>query len=108
MKCRCAALLLLALPAAGCAELRWHKDGMDAAALERDLGECRQQARAQAARDSWSHGISRPPVVGVDAQGRAILSQPGRIDTDRFLMEHDLARFCMRNRGYELAPVEKR
>ena len=108
MKYQTVAALLLAASAAGCADLRWHKDGADAAALERDLGECQQQARAQAARESWSQGISNPPVIGADAQGRVILSQPGRFDTDRFLMEHDLARACMNGKGYELVPVEKR
>jgi len=102
-------LCLVAMAAAaltGCADLRWHKNGTDAATLERDLGECQQQARAEAVRESWSHGPGSP-IVGVDAQGRAILSQPGRVDTDRFLMEHDLERFCMRKRGYELVPAKK-
>ena len=99
---------LLAAFASGCADLRWHKEAADAATLERDLGECQQQARAQVVRESWTHGISSPPIIGVDGRGRAVLSQPGRVDTDRFLMEHDLERFCMRNRGYELVPAEKR
>jgi hypothetical protein len=107
MKYQIVAALLLATFWAGCADLRWHKNGADAATLERDLGECQQQARAQAVRESWFHGNPGLPVVGVDAQGRAILSQPGRSDTDRFLAEHDLERFCMRKRGYELVPVEK-
>ena len=100
---------LLAAFAYGCADLRWHNEAVDAATLERDLGECQQQARAQAERESWSRGITGPPVIGVDALGRAVLSQPGRVDSDRylFLMEHDLELFCMRNRGYKLAPVEK-
>ena len=102
------AAIVCLLFAAGCADLRWHKDGADAAALERDLGECQQQARAQAARESWSPWLAGSPVIGVDAQGRANLSQPGRLDTDRFLREHDLARACMRGRGYELVPAEKR
>jgi hypothetical protein len=92
---------------AGCANLRWHKDGADAAALERDLGECQQQAHAQAVRQSWSYGLSSPPIIGVDAQGHALLSQPRRTDSDLFFMEHDLERICMRGRGYQLLPVEK-
>ncbi len=104
MKCQCVAALLLAAFASGCANLRWHKDGADAAALERDLGECQQQAHAQAVRESRSPGFSGPPIIGADARGRAVLSQPGRTDTDRFLMGHDLERICMRGRGYGLVP----
>jgi hypothetical protein len=108
MKYQSVAALLLAVSAAGCADLRWHRDGADAAALGRDLDECRQLARAQAAHEAWPLGVATPRIVGVDALGRAIVSSPGQVDTNRFFVEHDLARFCMRSRGYELVPVEKR
>ncbi len=87
--------------------MQWHKDGADATALSRDLDDCRQLARAQAVQEAFPPGASAPRIVGVDAQGRAIVSSIGQVNTDRFLAEHDLANFCMRNRGYELVPVEK-
>ena len=92
---------------AGCAELRWHKDGADAATLERDLATCREQAQAQAERQSVPHAAG-PRIVGVDAAGRPIVSQPERLEGDRFLAERDLTRHCMGRKGYKLVPVEKR
>jgi len=100
---------LLAAFASGCADMRWHNDAADAATLERDLGECQQEARAKAVREASARGFASSPVSGVDVRGRAVLSQPGRVDIDRTLLltEHDFELFCMRNRGYKLAPVEK-
>jgi hypothetical protein len=92
---------------AGCAELRWHKDGADAAALERDLAECRQQAQARAERLSTPKSGTGPRVVGVDGKGRAVISQPGQIDTGQFVAEHDLTRHCMGQKGWKLVPAEE-
>ena len=92
------------LLAAGCADLRWHKDGADSTALSHDLDDCTRLARAQAAREAFPPGPYVPRVVGTDAQGRAIMSSPGPAEPDRFLVEHDLASSCMRGRGYELVP----
>lgn len=108
MKYQAVATLLLAVSAAGCADLHWHKDGTDAAALGRDVDECRRLARAQGAQEIWPPGVTTPRIVGVDAQGRAIVSNPGPVDTNRFFVEHDLERSCMRDRGYALVPVEQR
>jgi len=91
--------------AAGCADLRWHKDAAEPAALARDLDECTQIARARAAREAWLPGASLPRIVGSDPRGRAIVSAPGRDDSERFLLEHDLVRLCMGERGYELVPA---
>ncbi|OGA24677.1 MAG: hypothetical protein A3I02_01865 [Betaproteobacteria bacterium RIFCSPLOWO2_02_FULL_67_26] len=98
----------VALHAAGCADLRWHKQGVDAAALDRDLGECQLQARAQARHEIGAFAPDTPRVVGVDAQGRPLAGAANRLGTDRMLLEHDLLGICMRGKGYELVPVEKR
>ena len=108
MKYQHVAALLLAAFSAGCAELRWHKDDADTAAISRDFDECRLVARSQAAQQAIPTGANSPRIVGVDAQGRAIMSSPGQVDTGRFLAEHDFAQFCMRNRGYELVPAKNR
>ena len=95
---------LLAVALAGCADLRWHKPGVDAAALEKDSRECRQLARLQSEHQAWSFGFAPGQVIGVDRAGRPMLLHPFPRDSDRFLLEQDLARSCMRGKGYELAP----
>lgn len=104
---RLAAIAAIAL-AAGCADLRWHKDGAGAAALEQDLAECRGEARIRAGPSLSALEAVSPRIVGLDATGRAVSGGHGRLDSERFLLEHDLTRICMRGKGYELVPVEKR
>ena len=87
--------------------MQWSKDGAATADLERDLAACQGQAQAQAERQSVPH-MGGPRIVGVDAAGRPIVSQPERIDGDRFLAERDLTRYCMGRKGYRLVPVEQR
>lgn len=105
---RFALLSCAAALAAGCADLEWRKDGVDAATLGRDLDECRNTARVMAKRQTLPPGYDAPRIVGVDAENRVIMSTPGRVDSDRFVVEHDLMRQCMNSRGYQLAPIEKR
>lgn len=96
-----AAVILLA----GCADLRWHREGASAAALERDLAECRSEARFRAGPDAGTPGAGLPRLVGLDALGRPMMTTPGRLDSDRFLVEHDLTRHCMDRKGYALVPA---
>jgi len=93
--------------AAGCADLQWQKGGGSPAALERDQAECRDQARLRARSEAPLFGQPPPAPVGMDSRGRAVTGRAARYDTDRALIEHDLMRACMRERGYELEPVEK-
>lgn len=109
MKTACVTALLLAAFVAGCAELRWHKDGADAAALERDLAACQQVARQRALHEAWPLGLATThSSMNVDVLGRPVAPYPTRLETDRFLLEHDLTRFCMRERGYDLVPAGTR
>ncbi len=103
---RSSAAILILLTAA-CAPLEWRKDGADAGALERDTRECQSQAIARAQHEAPLFGLPRPPVVGMDTRGRVVTGHAGRYDTDRAMLEHDLMRHCMTQRGYELAPVDK-
>ena len=103
----CAAVLLSAALAAGCAEVSWHKPGTDSATLEKDLQQCRQSAQLEARREALPRSIA-PPMITTDPQGRAFVVQPTAQDSERFLLEQDLTRVCMRDKGYELAPQEKR
>ena len=98
----------VALHAAGCAELRWHKDGIEAAALGQDLAACRQLARLRAYREAWPFGLSPPYFIGMDGWRYPIAGYPDQREVERFLLEHDLVRGCMRGKGYQLVPVEKR
>ena len=92
---------------AGCADLRWHKDGADEAALERDLTECRQQGRMQAERQAVPPTTGGTRIVGVDRLGRPIIGQPEQLESNRAMVEHDLTRHCMSQRGYKLVSAEK-
>jgi len=100
------ATLLLVAFLAGCAEAHWHKAGADAAVREQDLAQCRQTAQLEA-RYQTVPTLAPPTMIGADPQGRPIVKQ-GMPDTDRFLLEQDLVRACMRGRGYELVPADKR
>lgn len=104
---RLSAVIVVALLAAGCAELRWHKAGGDAETFKQDVEQCRRTARNRAAVEAWPFGLITPRVIGVDRQGRAIMLHPPPQDTERFLLEGDLTRSCMREKGYSLVPVKK-
>lgn len=104
---RAALGLAVALLAVGCAELRWEKPGIEAAALEQDLAQCRRLARLRAEREAWPAGLEFPRVIGMDRQGRLLVSEPHTRPSERFLLEQDYTRRCMQARGYALVPVEK-
>jgi len=99
-------VLLFAAFLAGCAEAHWHKAGAEAAVREQDLAQCRQTAQLEA-RYQTVPTLGSQVMIGADPQGRPIVKQ-GMPDTDRFLLEQDLVRACMRGRGYELVPADKR
>ena len=98
--------VLLACVLAACANLRWDKPGLDAAALDADLGECRNQAYFAAARHPWFYSWPMPMFLGRDRAGRPVYARPFRDQSDLFFLEQDLFHSCMGYRGYELIPVE--
>jgi hypothetical protein len=91
----------------GCADLQWQKAGATAEALENDLAECRGEARRNAGPDLRLIQPDAGRIQGMDAASRPSASS-GRLDGERFLVEHDLTRICMNRRGYELAPESRR
>jgi hypothetical protein len=105
---RFAILAVAILITAGCADLRWHKPGASASMLEQDLGECQGQARVRSSHFARPFAPDWPRVIGMDARGRPVVAPYDRLDTDRFLYEHDLTRNCMNAKGYDLVPSEKR
>ena len=85
----------------GCAQLEWHRADTTAAVRDRDAAECTAQARSEALRRMPLLQPPGPRIV-VDNEGRALAIQPPGSSDERFLIEHDLARACMRKRGYVL------
>lgn len=85
----------------GCAQLEWHKADTAAAVRDRDVAECAVQARSEAL---CRMPLLQPPVprIVVDNENRTLAIQPSGHNDERFLIEHDLERACMRERGYVL------
>lgn len=96
---------------AGCAELSWHRAGTDTAALEHDLRDCRQRARAYSAHFAWPFPNSGTRLVATDRAGRPVITPyPYRtwLENDRSVLESELIGDCMRDKGYVLAPASGR
>jgi len=101
------------LALAACTPMQWLRDGAapDADALEKDSIQCRQQAWQEAQYRAFAYP-TLGPVFTHDVAGRRFVGWPYRPYAypfgDPFLEESRLAQFCMRNKGYELVPVEKK
>jgi hypothetical protein len=104
---RLSAAGVLALLAVGCADLVWHKPGTPQATLNQEFEQCGQDARLQAGRELLPT-LTTPLMIGADPQRRPIVVQFHQRDADRLLLEQDLTRRCMRGRGYELKPAQRR
>jgi len=97
------AVVFAVLLAAGCAGVYWHKPETDAATLARELDECRQNARAQAQRETLPRAFASPLPMAADPRGQPVVSQLSSRDADILLLEQDLTRACMEGKGYKLA-----
>jgi len=82
--------------------MRWEKPGADAEARARDLDECRAAASDESNRNYY-------PASGVQSSStwRWPTEWPQRAESQRFYAETNLTRFCMRNKGWELAPASR-
>ncbi|HYH43485.1 MAG TPA: hypothetical protein VD867_16040 [Burkholderiales bacterium] len=89
----CAAIAMLA---SGCATRNWTKPGADAAAVSRDLDNCRAASLGSA--PIAPSGSSQ----AVTERGRPGASQPTAGSNERFVEEHEATSRCMSKRGYEL------
>jgi|GEM_PF-7011279 hypothetical protein len=112
---------------AGCEHVEWHRPGADAATTETDIRECQQQARLDTQRalvpyaDMYGRGSLSPmqcswPVdrhrslglAGCPAVGPYGTPLPaGGIASRRVRLEDQLTSRCLRERGYELTPVDE-
>jgi hypothetical protein len=100
--------LALALFAAGCAPMQWVRQDAGPEQVRQDEALCQREAWREA---SWRAWFYRPGVATVlDREGRPFFVWPhspfGDPFGDRFMEESRLASFCMRAKGYELAPLK--
>ena len=100
--------LLALLVAGGCAPAQWTRQDASDEQMSRDLKECRDTAFWEAQRRPYGFQHVGPMVVQ-DSAGRRFFVYPYGPFADpygeRFIEEGRLANFCMRSRGYELAPA---
>jgi len=94
------ALSLLLLGTA-CAPMQWVRPGADAAQVDADTQQCRQQA--------WQETRSTYfPYMSFPMYSRRFSGPFGDPWGDRFMEESRLAQFCMRVKGYELQAAPKK
>ena len=110
MKRPLAAVLLVA--AAACAPMEWTRGDATPEQISADMRACRDQAWREASWSSLAYGSWGPPLFADPFFGRRYLGWPyaspfGDPFGDRFLEEARLTNFCMRAKGYDLAPLKK-
>lgn len=104
-------LLALVLPVlAACAPMDWTKSDATPEQMQADMRTCREQAWRETSWASLNYYVG--PFPFSDPFGRSMLAWPYHSPFadpygERFLGEARLASFCMRAKGYELAPVTK-
>jgi hypothetical protein len=82
------------------------KDGSTAEQIDADLNRCQRDAWQEARMSNWYY----PPfgsIYGRPVAGRPLQWPAGPYFTDPSMEEARLTQFCMRNKGYELQPVEE-
>ena len=95
---------------AACTPMEWVRSDVTPAEAEADARLCEEQAWREASWRYSGHYGAFGPWAYRDAFGRRIVGWPGYFGDpfgDRFMEEQRLTNFCMRAKGYELAPAEK-
>jgi hypothetical protein len=106
-----AAVLLAAL--AACAPMEWTRGDASPEQAAADMRACRDQAWRETSWTSFGYYGPFGPALFSDPFGRRYFGWPyyaspfGDPYGDRFFEESRLSSFCMRAKGYELAPVTK-
>jgi hypothetical protein len=90
----------IALIVQGCSSMQWSKPGADAAAVSRDIDQC----RAQALRGTPAVSPVGSPEARTDGRRPGALA-PTAGSSERFIDEHEVVSACMLRRGYELRPA---
>lgn len=96
----------LALAVAGCANLRWQKDGADPALTEKVLAQCEQQAMLRAR----SRAASMPPIPTVvgGPGGASTVMVPSHDRTSDLVAQQSMLSECMRAKGYQLVREDEK
>ena len=101
---------LLLLASAACTPVQWVRHDTPAEQLSQDLAYCRQEAWREA---QWHSAFFLNRYYGattvIDPRGRPMVvpySPFGGPFGDSYIEESRLAHFCMRAKGYELAPIK--
>lgn len=89
---------------AGCTPMRWEHPAFGPEETGREAQECRQQAWAEAQRQSFMFGGYFGPRFGRDRYGRLYPRYYADFHERQFA-EMQLNDFCMRNKGFALVPV---
>ena len=109
MKGFCIAVLVVLV--AACTPMAWVKPDATPAQFAADSQECEQEAWREARWNYMGYHAAFTPWMYRDAFGRPFAGRPfGPFYDpfgDRYMEETRLANFCMRAKGYELAPVQK-
>jgi hypothetical protein len=101
---------LFVLATAACTPMQWVRQDTPPEQFSQDLAYCRQEAWREA---QWRSALFLNRDYGattvVDPRGRPIVvpySPFGGPFGDAYIEESRLAHFCMRAKGYELAPIK--
>jgi hypothetical protein len=103
-------LALATLGIAACTPMEWVRPDATPEQIDADSIECQREAWYEARSRYWYY---RPfgPMAFRDANGRPVFAWPygpaGDPFGDPYLEEGRLQQFCMRNKGYELVPVQR-
>jgi hypothetical protein len=104
-------IVVVSLLIAACAPMQWMKADANPTEADADLKTCQDEAWREANWRSTYYFGAIGPMLYQDQLGRRLLAWPyGPFSDpfgDRFLEESRLANFCMRSKGYELAPLNK-
>ena len=97
---------------AACAPMEWTRGDATPEQLAADTRACRDQAWRESTLSSFGYYGGMGPGLFTDPFGRRYFGWPyygsfGDPFGERFMEESSLASFCMRSKGYELAPVRK-
>jgi hypothetical protein len=102
--------VVLAL-ATACTPMQWVKPDATPAQFAADSQQCEQEAWREAHWNYMGYHPAFTPWMYRDGFGRPFAGRPfGPFYdpfSDRYMEEARLANFCMRAKGYELAPVQK-
>lgn len=102
---------LAAFLAVACTPMEWTRSGASPEDLRADMQQCQQQAWQEANSQMFHYYGAYGPFPYADPFGQRFMAWPDSFIHDlhgeRFIEESRLANFCMRAKGWEVAPAAK-